>query len=46
MTSTPRTGQHWLAAEDAVFAEVRTRVTDKLPAEDHTPANRYFSGSP
>ena len=23
---------HWLAAEDKVFAEVRARVTDKLPA--------------
>ena len=37
---------HWLAAEDAVIAETRARVTDKLPAEDQLLANRYFSGSP
>lgn len=36
----------WLRAEDAAFAEVRARVTDKLPAEDRVPANRYFAGSP
>ena len=35
----------WLAAEDQVFAEVRTNVVDKLPAEDRTKANRYFAGS-
>jgi alpha-beta hydrolase superfamily lysophospholipase len=36
----------WLEAEDAVIAEVRTRVTDKLPAEDQVAANRFFAGSP
>ena len=36
----------WMKAEDAVFAEVRTRVTDKLPAEDRIAANRLFEGSP
>ena len=38
--------ERWLAAEDAVFAQVRADVTDKLPAEDRVPANRYFAGSP
>jgi alpha-beta hydrolase superfamily lysophospholipase len=36
----------YLAAEDAVFATVRTQVTEALDAEDRTPANRYFAGSP
>jgi alpha-beta hydrolase superfamily lysophospholipase len=36
----------WMKAEDAVFAEVRARVTDKLPAEDRIVANRFFEGSP
>ena len=36
----------WLFAEQAVFHEVRTRVTDKLPAAERVPANRYFAGSP
>jgi alpha-beta hydrolase superfamily lysophospholipase len=36
----------WLAAEDRAFALVRERVTDKLPAADRVPANRYFAGSP
>lgn len=36
----------WLKAEAAAFAEVRTRVTDKLPAEDRIVANRFFEGSP
>ena len=36
----------WLAAEAAVFDEVRTMVTDQLPASDHIPTNRYFAGSP
>jgi alpha-beta hydrolase superfamily lysophospholipase len=29
-----------------VFAQVRAQVTDKLPAADRVPGNRYFSGSP
>jgi alpha-beta hydrolase superfamily lysophospholipase len=36
----------WMKAEDAVFAEVRTRVTGKLPAEDRIAANRFFEDSP
>jgi alpha-beta hydrolase superfamily lysophospholipase len=36
----------WLFAEQSAFHEVRTRVTDKLPAADQVPANRYFAGSP
>jgi alpha-beta hydrolase superfamily lysophospholipase len=36
----------WLAAEDAAFDEVRTRITDQLPAEDRVPSNRFFIGSP
>src|SRR5262245_6436834 len=38
--------ERWLAAEDAVFAQVRSEVTDKLPADDRVLANRYFAGSP
>jgi alpha-beta hydrolase superfamily lysophospholipase len=36
----------WLAAEDRAFDQVRTRVTDKLPAADRIPSNRFFVGSP
>ena len=36
----------WLAAEAAVFDEVRREVTDKLPVADQVPTNRYFAGSP
>jgi alpha-beta hydrolase superfamily lysophospholipase len=36
----------WLKAEDAVFGAVKASVTDKLPAEDRIPANRFFDGSP
>lgn len=36
----------YLGAEDKIFGEVRREVTDRLPAEDEVPANRYFSGSP
>jgi alpha-beta hydrolase superfamily lysophospholipase len=36
----------WLAAEDAAFDAVRAEVTDKLPAEDHSDANRFFADSP
>jgi len=35
----------WLAAEKAVFEEVRAKVTAKLPPEAQVPANRYFEGS-
>ncbi|MDM0051711.1 carboxylesterase [Variovorax sp. J22R115] len=34
----------YLAAEDKVFAEVRTEVTDKLPPEARVPGNRYYDG--
>lgn len=36
----------WLAAEAQAFDDVRTRVTDKLPAADRAPANRFFADSP
>lgn len=36
----------YLKAEDAIFAEVRAEVSQKLPAEDRVPVNRYFEGSP
>ena len=36
----------YVAAENAVFNEMRTAVTEKLPPEVRTPSNRYFSGSP
>jgi alpha-beta hydrolase superfamily lysophospholipase len=36
----------WMRAEDAVFAEVRANVTDKLPDEDRVFANRFFADSP
>lgn len=36
----------YLAAEEAIFAEIRTEVTQRLDAEERVPANRYFEGSP
>jgi len=36
----------YLAAEEAVFAQVRKQVTERLEPEDETPSNRYFEGSP
>lgn len=36
----------WLAAEDRVFAEVRSEVTDRLDPEDRVRANRYYVDSP
>ena len=36
----------WLAAEDKVFDEVRTQVSEQLPPEARTPSNRYFESSP
>jgi alpha-beta hydrolase superfamily lysophospholipase len=36
----------WMKAEDAAFSEVRSAVTDKLPAEDRVFANRFFADSP
>jgi alpha-beta hydrolase superfamily lysophospholipase len=36
----------YLAAEEAAFATVRTKVTERLEDEDKVPANRYFAGSP
>lgn len=36
----------WLAAEDAVFKELRDTLTRKLPPEDRLASNRYFPGSP
>jgi alpha-beta hydrolase superfamily lysophospholipase len=36
----------YLAAEQAVFDEVRSEVTAKLDPPDRTPVNRYFTDSP
>jgi alpha-beta hydrolase superfamily lysophospholipase len=35
----------YLKAEEVIFNEVRTQVSDKLPAEARTPLNRYYAGS-
>ncbi len=37
---------HYLAREEVVFREVRTRVDSALGPEDHEPANRYWSDGP
>ena len=48
--STPRNSTapagRYLAAEQRIFEEVRTEVTQKLPPEERVPVNRYFEGSP
>ena len=44
--STRADWEAWMKAEDAAFAEVRTRVTGKLPAEDRIAANRFFGEQP
>ena len=36
----------YLAAEQRIFEEVRTEVTQKLTPEERVPVNRYFEGSP
>ena len=36
----------YLVAENAVFEQVRTEVTQRLDADERVPANRYFEGSP
>jgi len=36
----------YLKAENALFDEVRTKVTQKLKPEQQVPSNRYFEGSP
>ena len=36
----------YVKAEQALFDEVRAKVTQKLEPEDRTAANRYFDGSP
>ncbi len=36
----------YLEAENALFEEVRTEVTQRLDADERVPANRYFEGSP
>lgn len=38
--------QTWLAHENALFADVRANVTDRLPPSARVPSNRYFAGSP
>jgi len=36
----------YLAAEQAIFDELRAEVTQKLRPEERVPVNRYFDGSP
>jgi alpha-beta hydrolase superfamily lysophospholipase len=36
----------YLAAERAIFDELRAEVTQKLDLEERVPVNRYFDGSP
>jgi alpha-beta hydrolase superfamily lysophospholipase len=36
----------YLAAEQAIFDDMRVEVTAELEAEDRIPVNRYFEGSP
>lgn len=38
--------QGYLAAEDRLFDEVRTQVSDKLPSSERVATNRYFEGAP
>ncbi|ETN73000.1 hypothetical protein NECAME_18566, partial [Necator americanus] len=40
------TWEEYIANENRLFDSVKKNVTDKLPAEERVPANRYFSGSP
>lgn len=35
----------YLTAEDNLFREMKSQVTDKLTAEEKTPLNRYYEGS-
>ena len=36
----------YLKAEQAIFDEIKTNVTQRLDPEERVPANRYFEGSP
>jgi alpha-beta hydrolase superfamily lysophospholipase len=36
----------YLAAEDALFAAMRTEMAAQLPPDERIPINRYFEGSP
>ena len=36
----------YLAQEESLFDEVQHEVTERLPAEERVPVNRYFAGSP
>ena len=36
----------YVAAENALFDDVRREVTDKLPPDARNPANRYYDGAP
>ncbi|CAD6518817.1 2-succinyl-6-hydroxy-2, 4-cyclohexadiene-1-carboxylate synthase [Paraburkholderia hiiakae] len=40
------TWEEYIANENRLFDAVKKNVTDKLPADERVPANRYFSGSP
>ena len=45
-SSTDADWGQYLAAEQRIFDELRTEVTQKLDAEERVPVNRYFEGSP
>lgn len=36
----------WMRREQAIFADVRAQVTDRLPSAAQIPQNRYFAGAP
>lgn len=36
----------YLAQEQAIYDDIRENVTQRLPAEERVPYNRYFEGSP
>ena len=36
----------WMRREQAIFADVRAKITDKLPKAAQIPQNRYFAGAP
>ncbi|KWZ39228.1 hypothetical protein WS72_19800 [Burkholderia savannae] len=36
----------YLRREDALFEQVKTQVSERLPPEARVPSNRYFEGSP
>lgn len=39
------TFQEYLFAEEGIFREMKTQVTEKITADEQTPLNRYYEGS-